>query len=178
MARVTAVLLRNRARETMMACGGRGFVRFPDRGALLVCDALRRCESEGEKKSLLDAMEQAGFVCHEQDGLLYLTPADEMFVGIGCTQAVSVDWESPLCSAQALASRWLSKERRALTQAGRQLIVDALRLTWQDKVTEGLVSLRAQAAVMQRCGDSSGLHEAGAVLAEWLNMQEGKTYED
>ena len=49
MARVTAVSLRNAAREAMLAAGARGFVRFMDSGALLVSDAVRRCADEAAK---------------------------------------------------------------------------------------------------------------------------------
>lgn len=177
MAHLTAIALRDRARTALLSAGGRGFVRFLDQGALLVSDALRRCEDDAAKRQLTDALAHAGFVSCEQDGLLLITPADALIAQIAC-DACGIDWESPLHSAQALAMRWLSQERRTLSDGGRQLIVDCLRLTWQDRVPDGLRQLRAQAAVMMRSGDMSGFYEAGAVLANWCNEQEGKHDED
>ncbi|MBE5798372.1 MAG: hypothetical protein E7321_00270 [Clostridiales bacterium] len=178
MAPVTAQQLRDTARAAMLKAGGRGFVRFPERGALLVSDALRRCEDESARAALLDAMASAGFDCREEDGLLLLTPADDVLSGIACSCPCAVDWDSPRCSAQALAARWLGKARKPLTPAGRQLIIDALRLTWQDRMMDGLPALRAQAALMQRNADTSGFREAGAVIWNWCAMQEGKEDED
>lgn len=178
MARITAIALRDMAREAMLAGGGRGFVRFPECGALLVSDAIRRCEDGVAKARLLAAMTQAGFECREQDCLLLITPVDGVLSSIECSGACTVDWNGPLCIVQALARRWLARARQPLTAAGRQLVVDALRLTWQDRVRDGLAALCAQAAVMQRKGDTSGFREAGAVLKNWCDMQEGNGHED
>ena len=177
MARITAIALRDRARAALLSAGGRGFVRFPEQGALLVSDALRRCESEAAEQGLKDALWQAGFECYKQDGLLLMTPSDALLENIDC-DTCRIDWDAPLHSAQALAKRWLACERRPLTAAGRQLIIDCLRLTWQDRVMDGLRALRAQAAVMQRNGDTSGFYQAGTVLADWCNEQEGERNED
>ena len=178
MARVTAVSLRDQARSAMLAAGGRGFMRFPEQGALLVSDAVRRCRDEADKARLLDTMKDAGFDCCELDGLLMITPCDALLAQIICDGCGMIDWDGPLCSAQALAVRWLRRERQPLSPAGRQLIVDTLRLTWQNRVLDGLTALRAQAAVMQRKGDTSGFHESGAVLKNWCDMQEGTGHED
>ena len=177
MARVTAIVLRDRARSVLLAAGGRGFVRFPEQGALLVSDAIRRCEGEADRQKLINALFLAGFESWLQDGLLMITPSDALLETITC-DACPIDWDGPLHGAQALAARWLAKQRRTLTSAGRQLIVDCLRLTWRDRVVDGLRALCAQAAVMQRSGDTSGFYEAGAVLANWCNEQEGKAHED
>ena len=177
MARLTAIALRDMARTALLSAGGRGFVRFLDQGALLVSDVLRRCEDDAAKKRLTDALTQAGFESCEQDGLLLITPADVLLAQIAA-DACDVDWESPLHGAQALAKRWLARERKALTPAGRQLMLDCLRMTWQDRVVDYLRQLSAQAAVMQRSGDTSGFYEVGAVLANWCNEQEGKRDED
>lgn len=178
MARVTAVSLRNRAREAMLLAGGRGFVRFPERGALLVSDAVRRCGDDAQKHALLCALAQAGFVCREQDGLLLMDPSDALLEEIACETGAAVDWSSPRCAAQALAARWLRRQALPLTEAGRQLIIDTLRQTWQHRAEDDFSALRAQAAVMQRAGDVSGLYQAGAVLAHWCEEQEGKGHED
>lgn len=178
MARVTAVSLRSTVREAMLSVGGRGFVRFPESGALLLSDAIRRCEGETEKKKLLAALNQAGFDCTEQNSLLMIDPSNALLAAIAYDGAFSVNWESALCGAQTVAARWLKREKRPLTHAGRQLIIDTLRLTWQDCISDGLASLRAQAAVMLRTGDSSGLYESGAVLADWCDRQEEKRHED
>ena len=42
-----------------------------------------------------------------------------------------------------------------------------------DRVLSGLPALRAQAAVMLRRGDRSGLHEAGALLKEFCEQEQG-----
>lgn len=180
MACMTAVSLRNAARETLLAAGGRGFVRFAESGALLVSDAIRRCESDAAKEHLLEALAQAGFVCMERGGLLMMNPSDVLLETIAFEGCFSVNWADPLCGLQALARRWLSRKKRPLTPDGRQLVIDALRLTWQDRRTDGFEQLRAQAAVMQRNGDTSGFDLAGAVLAHWCIGQEkgGNHHED
>ena len=179
MARVTALCLRDRAREAMLAGGGRGFVRFlPEGGALLAMDAVRRCAGEAERRALFDALEAAGFVCKEENGLLLLAPGDALLEAIGHGGRQEIDWNSPLHPVKALGVRWAGKERRPLTPAGRQLIVEALRLTWRMEAPPEMAALRARAAVMQRQGEESGMHEAGAVLLEWCDaMQGGHTNE-
>ena len=176
MARVTAVRLRERAREAMLAAGGRGFVRFlPAGGALLATDAIRRCADDAARARLTDALAQAGFACAVRGGLLEMTPTDDVLLVPGGEERVAVDWESPLHPAQALAARFLKNPKQPLTPAGRQLILETLRLTWlaPDRVLSGLPALRAQAAVMLRRGDRSGLHEAGALLKEFCEQEQG-----
>ena len=173
MACVTAIAMRDSARQALLGAGGRGFVRFCEQGALLVSDAIRRCEDDAAQQKLTDALAQAGFESWTQDDLLMILPSDALLEQITC-DGCEVDWSSSLHGVQALATRWLARERAALTQAGRQLIVDCLRLTWQDRVMDGLRQLRAQAAVMQRSADTSGFCQAGAVLANWCKEQEGK----
>lgn len=176
MARVTAVRLRERAREAMLAAGGHGFVRFlPAGGALLATDAIRRCGDDASRARLTDALAAAGFVCEARGALLELTPADDVLSALDDGGRDAIDWESPLHPAQALARRFLANPGQPLTPAGRQLILETLRLTWlaPDRVLSGLPALRAQAAVMQRQGDRSGLHEAGAVLKEFCEQEQG-----
>ena len=176
MARVTAVRLRERAREAMLAAGGRGFVRFlPAGDALLATDAVRRCADDASRARLTEALAQAGFVCGMRGGLLEMTPTDDVLLTPGGEERVAVDWESPLHPAQALAARFLKNPKQPLTSAGRQLILETLRLTWlaPDRVLSGLPALRAQAAVMLRQGDRSGLHEAGTLLKEFCEQEQG-----
>lgn len=180
MARVTAAALRAAAREAVLSCGGRGFVRFLDTGdALLVTDAIRRCADDAQRAALMAALEQAGFGCEERDGLLHITPQDRWLAQIDCAPARQIDWQSGLHSVRALAVRWLRKERQPLTRDGRQIVLDALRLAWQDRahVLTGMEALRAKAAVMQRNRDTSGLHEAAAVLYNWCDDEEGIGHE-
>lgn len=178
MARVTAVRLRERAREAMLSAGGRGFVRFlPAGGALLATDALRRCADDAACARLTESFAAAGFACHARGGLLEMTPADSVLLSLGALAprgAIAVDWDGPLHPAQALAARFLRSERRPLTDAGRQMILEALRLTWRADadLLAGLPALRARAAVMLRQGDRSGLREAGAVLWEFCEREE------
>lgn len=176
MARVTVVRLRERAREAMLAAGGRGFMRFLSAGgALLATDAIRRCGDDAARARLTDALHAAGFVCEARGGLLELTPADGVLLAFSGGGRAAIDWENPLHPAQALAARFLNNPKQPLTPAGRQLIVETLRLTWlaPDRVLPGLPALRAQAAVMLRQGDRSGLHEAGAVLREFCEQEQG-----
>ena len=176
MARVTAILLRDQARAAMLAGGGRGFMRFlPEGGALLTTDAARRCAGDAEKQALVQALRSAGFGCDEEGGLLLLTPEDALLGEIAFDRPVKIDWTSPLHPVQALGLRWSRKERRPLTGAGRQLVLETLRLCWKppQQALEGLEALCARAAVMQRMHDVSGLHEAGAVLLEWCDMMQG-----
>lgn len=173
MARMTAVSLRSRAREAMLLSGGRGFMRFlPPGGALLATDALRRCRGEAEEATLIGALEAAGFACIRRDGLLELTPQDALLMSICAEGEAAIDWSSPLHPVQALGARWLGKEKQPFTDAGRQLILEALRLTWQTTAgLEAMEALRQRGAAMQRNGDSSGMHEAGAALMNWCNAQ-------
>lgn len=174
MARVTAIWLRDEARTAMLAAGGRGFVRFlPPGGALLATDANRRCADEAARVRLTDALRGAGFICAERGGLLELTPTDGVLTGLAWTGAPETDWKSPMHPAQALARRLWANGPLPLTDAGRQLVLEALRLTWQpeNRVLAGLTDLRAQAAVMLRTGDRSGMHEAGAILAEYCKQE-------
>ncbi len=174
MARVMALALRDRARAAMLGAGARGFVRFlPDGPALLVTDACRRCE--GGAQALEAAFEAAGFRCQARGELIELTPKDALLTDVAAPQAVEIDWGSPLHPAQALARRWMRTPRRPLTAAGRQLVIDALRLTWlpQERLLAALDALCARAAVMLRSGDRSGMHEAGAILAQWCEQTEG-----
>lgn len=176
MAGVTALRLRSRAREAMLAAGGRGFVRFlPAGGALLATDAIRRCRDEASRAALTDALAQAGFVCVLRGGLLELTPTDDELAGLDGGERLEIDWESPLHPVQALARRFLGNPKQPLTPAGRQMILETLRLTWlaPDRALAGLPALRSQAAVMLRRGDRSGLHEAGAVLREFCEQEQG-----
>ena len=176
MARVTAVRLRERAREAMLASGGRGFMRFlPAGGALLATDAIRRCGDDAARERLTEALHAAGFVCEARGGLLELTPTDGVLSAFNGGGRPAIDWENPLHPAQALAARFLNNPKQPLTPAGRQLIVETLRLTWlaPDRALLGLPALRAQAAVMLRQGDRSGLYEAGAVLREFCEQEQG-----
>ena len=176
MARVTAAQLRTAAREAIFAAGGRGCVRFlPPGGALLATDANRRCQSDEEKAALTTALADAGFACDEQNGLLAITPGDELLGAIEYDEETNVDWQSPLHPLQALGLRWMDKPKQALTSDGRQLILETLRISWQqtEQVQGGAQALRAQAAMMQRRGDESGMHESGAVLLEWCRQTQG-----
>jgi len=172
MAVLMGVRLRDLARRTLLDAGGRGFMRFAgEGGALLVTDAVRRCD---DPDALVQAMECCGFSCCVQEGILYLTPQDVLLKAfIGPQEPPQIHWEEMVHPAQALAARWFSAPETALTPAGRQLVIDTLRLTGAPgkNVLSGLDALRAQAAVMLRSADRSGMHEAGAVLAQWCSEQ-------
>ena len=165
-----AVALRDRAREAMLASGGRGFVRFlPPGGALLATDALCRATQE-QAEAIVRALRAAGFVCAQSGALLLLlTPQDALLAAAPETKTV-VDWAGEVYAAQALARRWQERPPLPLTPAGRQLILETLRLIWQprSRVLGGIDALRGRAAVMLRGGDASGLHEAGSYLGAAL----------
>lgn len=168
MARLMAASLRDSARTAMLAAGGRGFMRFAGEGdALLATDAVRRC---ADADTLADALRQAGFVCCQRDGLLLLTPQDDLLRAL-CTPSgrAEIDWDRDDHPVRSLAHRWLCAPDTAFSAAGRRLVIDTLRLTGMPgaDVPGGSDALRAQAAVMLRRGDRSGMRAAGAVLLEW-----------
>ena len=176
-----ALWLRARAREALLLAGGRGFVRFlPPGGALLATDALSRCAEQADAARLTDALSAAGFACAPQGALLGITPSDALLIRAAqvAPRALSIDWDGLLCPAQALAARWLRHESLPMTQRGRTLVLETLRLLWQPqaRVLAGLGSLRALAAENLRAGDASGQLEAGCFLAAWL--PENKTGEE
>lgn len=152
----------------MLSAGGRGFMRFLPAGALLATDANRRCRDSEAEEALVSALKKAGFVCRVEDNLLFLTPGDELLGSICYDGVPEIDWQSPLHPVQALGARFLKKEKQPLTDAGRQLIIETLRMSWkiQGQLLSGLEAISASAAVMQRQGDTSGMHEAGAILLE------------
>lgn len=161
-------LLRARARETLLSSGARGFVRFlPPGGALLATDAIRRSEAS----VLQAALCAAGFDTQVRGGLLEMSPKDAMLRALAQEYAAraahaQIEWEHSAHEAQALGARWLRAPQMAYTPAGRQLLLETLRLLWRgmEKGSAGLDALRARAAVMQRTGDRSGMHEAGIFL--------------
>lgn len=170
---MTALEMRTLARETVFACGGRGFMRFADSSALLVCDAARRCTGEGEIRRLISALEAKGFSVLLSDGLLMISPGEAMLNGITIPGAPEILWDSPLFAAQALAARLLKAPELPLGDAGRALAIEVLRLTGRpgEDVLSGLGALRERAAVMLRDGDRSGMRLAGAILAGWCEEQ-------
>lgn len=162
-------VLRDEARAAILSAGGRGFVRFAAEGdALLLSDANRR----GDAKTLVRALEDAGFGCEIWDGLLYITPGDAQLMRLCATQPqeMTVDWESPLFEAMALVAHLLREDQMPLDEGGRGLVMKTARLLWQmeSKVLAGLPDLRAMIAVRLREGKRSGLHEAGRLLCGWI----------
>ena len=96
-----------------------------------------------------------------------------MLLEAGKAEAPEIRWGSPLYAAEALAARLLKAPEMPLTEDGRALAIESLRLTGRpgENVLGGLGVLRAQAAVMLRHGDRSGMRIAGAVLALWCREQ-------
>lgn len=171
-----AVCLRDRARAALIASGGRGFMRFAQTGdALLITDAIRRCKHDDEKMRMKAALHAAGFACLEEENLLYLMPEDALIDALGeeAPQA-DVNWTSDLHPLMALAARLSAQPELTLTPDGRRLVIETLRLTGQPgaDVMKELDSLRAQAAVMLRRGDRSGMRTAGRILWDWCQKEE------
>lgn len=165
--------LRDLAREAMLACGARGFVRFAREGdALLVCDAASRCEDGGE--ALICALSAAGFSCRRAGTLLQIVPRDALILQLCAGDALPfLDWNDPLHPAQALALRLMRETPAPLTPSGRALWMETARLLWQPKerVMAGLPLLRAMAAQRMREGDRNGFFEAGRLLGNWCCEQ-------
>ena len=146
MAAVTA--LRERARAAVFAAGGRGFVRFLPAGetALLVSDAPRRC---GDVPALLDGCRAAGFDARERDGLLLLTPTEAALRALDVPARIDVDWDAPDAPTAAFAAYLMRRADRPLTEDGLRLVVETLRLLWQDEahVRAGLPALDVPARI-------------------------------
>lgn len=164
-----ALILRDEARRALLDAGGRGFIRFlPEGRALLVSDAPRRCATIEEAARLADALARAGFTSEIREGLLMLTPTDGRLRALAAVTLSehAIDWDSPLHPVAALAARWRRERETALSEDGRALVVETLRLIWQrpERVLAGLPGLRALAARMLREGDRSGFWESAAVL--------------
>ena len=104
-----------------------------------------------------------------------LTPKDALLGGIGCEEKREIDWTSPLHGVQALGVLWSRKQKHPLTPDGRQLILEALRMSWQPtkQAAAGMDALRMRAAVMLRRGDDSGFYEAGTILLDWCKREIG-----
>lgn len=171
-----ARILRDEARRALLGAGGRGFVRFlPEGEELLVSDAPRRCAAPEEAARLTDALAWAGFASELQGGLLKLTPTDGRLRALAAAPPPedAIDWDSPLHPAAALAARWRREEGKPLSDGGRALVVETLRLIWQppERVLAGLPGLRARAARMLREKDRSGFRESAAILDVWLQSK-------
>ncbi len=142
-------------------------MRFlPAGGELFVSDAPRH----GAVKS--DVLAAADFLLREKEGLLYITPGDSLLRLCGeNVQKQPVQWDADDMPVRTLAARFLREQPLPLTDDGRQMILETLRLLWQDDrhVELGMGGLRARAAVMLRKGDRSGLFEAGALLEDWIS---------
>ena len=165
--------LRDLAREAMLACGARGFVRFAREGdALLVCDAASRCKDGGD--ALFAALSEAGVSCRMEGALLMITPGDALLARL-CAgdMPLYTDWDDPLHPAQALALRLVREAAAPLTPSGRMLVLATARLLWQprERVLAGLPLIRAMAAQRMREGDRNGFYEAGRLLGNWCCEQ-------
>lgn len=175
-----AAALRARARDALTAAGGRGFVRFAPDGALLVSDAAMRAD-EQTAACLLEALEKCGFSVRVSGGMLHIDPTDALIDALAadvvCAEAdMEIDWSSALYPAQALAARWMRAPDAPVTDRGRALVRETLRLIWQpeSRVLAGLGSLRARAAAMLRDGERGGMRQAGALLMGYCISQRGE----
>lgn len=173
MAGMSVPALRDRARAAMLSCGARGFMRFAQEGeGLLVTDAASRCGDGGA--ALTAALEQAGFACTRDGGLVRITPGDALLERLCASGGeLAIDWESPLHPAQALAARLMREAHTPLSGAGRALVLSAARLLWQpeDRVLAGLADIRALAAVRLRTQNRNGFYQTGALLANWCEIR-------
>ena len=165
--------MRNFARGAIADCVARGFVRFDDRGdCLLVTDAALRCGDGG--MALRAALHAVGFVCKSSGALLGINPGDALLERLCARErGITIDWESPLHPAQALAVRLMRGETEALTEPGRNFVLRVARVLWQPqgRVLAQLADIRAEAAMLLRAGDRSGFAPAGRLLANWADEQ-------
>ena len=148
-------------------------MRFLSQGdALLISDAPPR----GESGPLIAALCEAGFDSALEDGLLLIMPTEVRLLALSRMQPDSIitDRESPLFETMALCERLLGEAPMPLDEGAGQLLMETVRLLWQpeEKVLAGLPALRARIAVRLREGKRSGLHEAGRLLAGWLEENE------
>jgi len=173
MAGLSVIALRDLAREAMLACGARGFMRFVQSGeGLLVTDAATRCEDGGA--ALSRALEDAGFDCRSDGRLMRVTPGDVLLERLCAGEGDDgIDWNSPLHPAQAFAARLMREAHAPLEDTGRALVLSAARLLWQpqDKVLAGLENIRAAVAVRMREGNRNGFYQAGRLLCNWCQEQ-------
>lgn len=84
---------------------------------------------------------------------------------------IDVDWDAPDAPTAAFAAYLMRRADRPLTEDGLRLVVETLRLLWQDEahVRAGLPALRARAAACLRVGEDSGFFLSGALLAGWMD---------
>lgn len=173
MAGLSVIALRDLARQAMLSCGARGFMRFAKEGeGLLVTDAAARCEDGGA--ALYDALEAHGFVCRNGGQLTHVTPDDALLERLCAWEGgTRIDWDSPLHPAQSLAARLMRDTCEPLEDSGRQLVLETARLLWQpqDKVLSGLEDIRVMAAVRLREGNRNGFYQAGRLLCNWCQEQ-------
>ena len=85
--------------------------------------------------------------------------------------ALSLCMTLSLLPTAAFAAYLMRRADRPLTEDGLRLIVETLRLLWQDEahVRTGLPALRARAAACLRVGEDSGFFLSGALLAGWMD---------
>lgn len=171
MAALSVTQLRTLAREAMISCGARGFMRFDERGgALLVTDAGARCADGGE--ALAAALTAAGFDCRRDGALTYLVPGDALLERLCEGEGpVVCDWSSLLYPVLALAGRLVRTPCCALTQDGRALVLLAAQLCRRAE-TDGAGAfdpLRAELAQRLRRKDQNGFNQTGRLLANWCS---------
>lgn len=173
MAGLSVIALRDLARDAILACGTRGFMRFSKEGeGLLVTDAADRCTDGGE--ALKAALSEAGFCCKRDGRLLRITPGDLLLERLCAGEGdVQVDWNSPLHPAQALAARLVREAYTPFDDSGKLLALETARLLWQprDKALAGLAVIRAAAAVRMREGNRNGFNQTGRLIDHWCQEQ-------
>ena len=107
----------------------------------------------------------------ERNGLLLLTPTEAALRALDVPARIDVDWDAPDAPTAAFAAYLMRRADRPLTEDGLRLVVETLRLLWQDEahVRAGLPALRARAAACLRVGEDSGFFLSGALLAGWMD---------
>ena len=95
----------------------------------------------------------------------------ETLVPVDVPARIDVDWDAPDAPTAAFAAYLMRRADRPLTEDGLRLVVETLRLLWQDEahVRAGLPALRARAAACLRVGEDSGFFLSGALLAGWMD---------
>ena len=98
-------------------------------------------------------------------------PTEAALRALDVPARIDVDWDAPDAPTAAFAAYLMRRADRPLTEDGLRLVVETLRLLWQDEahVRAGLPALRARAAACLRVGEDSGFFLSGALLAGWMD---------
>lgn len=176
MEELTAIIMRNELRACLAIHGGGGTVYFArEDGPLFYCSIVVEHEAT-VLQALVEAFTRMGYTCRLTDGKIAISPDDTYLQAMAFAHL-------PQCGNEmwcTMAKRLCLHNATRLTCQGRQLIIEVLRLerfaatAEQDrlgnrfkwKLNVNIDRIRQRVALLLRCRDTSGLHEAGCFLYE------------